>query len=141
MSVILKDRKSIRSFTILAVLAIFLGIYFSSKRIDYFYNFNINTVTRIEVQSGNSGEVTIVEDKEQMKQILDYLDTLSFRRKFSLPKSGWSYKISMYHGEGRLISMILKGNSECEIDGTKYSIHSDSDADFNDLYQSFIKVP
>lgn len=135
----MKDRKSLRSFAILAALAIILGIYFSSKRIDYFYHFDLNSVTKIEIQSG--GEVTILEDKEQMKQILDYLDTLSFRRKISLPKSGWSYRITMYHGKGRLLRLIFKGNSECEIDDTKYSIRSDSNADINELYQSLIKLP
>jgi hypothetical protein len=136
----LKYKKSIRLFVILAVFAILFGVYFSSKRIEYFYNFQLDTVTRIEVQSGNSGEVMVVEDVDQMRQILDYLDTLSFRRKFSLPMSGWSYKISMYHGEGMLLSMILKGNSECVIDGTKYSIHSGTNADIYELYQSILNT-
>ena len=64
-------------------------------------NLDPNEVMEIVVFSGNSGNTTHIEDKEQIQHIIDNLNDVEVKRsRLSAGYSGYSFKVTIYLSDG-----------------------------------------
>ena len=74
----------------------------------------------------DAGETMTVTNQADIDKILDYMDNITFRRKFVLPRGGWSYSFDFNHYGDSLGHFVFAGSSG-SIDSKDYS-YKDSNA-------------
>ena len=101
---------------ILVMLCIFVLAGCSASGI----SFDIGTADRIELRSGNDGNMIKVTEPDDIKHITDNINSLSFSKAGSSKDyGGWSYSLKWYDSENKIMEEITV-MSEYQIDYKNY---------------------
>ena len=85
--------------------------------------FDIGEAGRIELRSGTDGTAVEITDTEDIKQITDGINALTFRKGgSSKDHSGWSYSLKWYDPEGTLMEeIVVMSGQQIDHNGYFYS--------------------
>ena len=113
----MKKPLKIAIYSAIGICALLLLIFFRKRDFDSFVT--AADVNRIEVMA-EGGDTMTVTNQTDIATILAYMDNITYRRKFVLPRGGWSYTISFYH-YGDLLGHFMFAGSYAAIDRKDYS--------------------
>ena len=128
---------------VVLIACILVAIFISNgkRNINDFYKINYDQVNKVDIINGNNGDITTVENKETISQILAYLSSLSIIRTYDKESSGWSYRFSIYENNIEKLNITFLGNDFCKIDGIKYKIEKKTDITIDELYEKAKTAP
>lgn len=108
---------------------------FSEKTITSFFDNDIKKIDKIEIMDGNNGKIINVDDKKVTRDICEYLSKLKLRKFLEPPCGGWSYRFTIYENKKEKIDITFRGDTDCEINGTKYKIEKSTSLAINSLFE------
>lgn len=120
-----------KAIVIVAVaLLVALGIYFFPQKV------NVGESAKIELRDGSNGHSVVLTDAEDIAQITENINQLSFvRNGLTAGTGGWSYWLIWYDAQGNEIeSLVLCGDNTIRGDSFFYrSINGRFETEFLDM--------
>lgn len=132
-----------RTLIVLLILLVAIGAYYllrtfvMGNSITSFYTNDPKKITKVEIMSGNTGEIKTITSQEEIKTITDYLSGLKFIRRYPADSTGWVYRVTAYTGDKELVRITDKGNV-FSINDKSYEVKSSKDSSLNDLLDGFM---
>jgi hypothetical protein len=93
-------------------------------------SFEIPSAAKVELRSGNTGNIVEVIDADSIEQITNNINFLRYEKgNSSNDYTGWSYSIKWYNTDGSLIEeIVILGNQAIDCDEKFYTV-SDGNID------------
>ena len=130
---------------ILIVLLLFISVctvgfviykYTKKVPITKFFENDINKITEIQITNGNTGNVEIITDKNQIKKISQFLSTTKLQKN-SKNSSGWLYSLVFYSNDTNLIEIVDMG-SRYSINGETYTVTSTNNTSLHEIIDEIL---
>ena len=130
---------------ILIVLLLFISVctvgfviykYTKKVPITKFFENDTNKITEIQITNGNTGNVEIITDKNQIKKISQFLSTTKLQKN-SKNSSGWLYSLVFYSNDTNLIEIVDMG-SRYSINGETYTVTSTNNTSLHEIIDEIL---
>ncbi len=128
----MKKPLKIAMYSAMGICALLLLIFFRKRDFDSFVT--AADVNNIEVMA-EGGDTMTVTNQADIDKILDYMDNITYRRKFVLPRGGWSYRFSFYN-YGDLLGSFMFAGSYADIDRKDYSYKDSNNTTMEEMLNS-----
>ena len=94
---------------ILFVLLLIIINHFIPK---YIFHYDESCVKRVIILNGKTGYTSDISDVDRIHELIQYLNSTSFKRNGFIPIKGFSYKIYLYDYDNKRIDcIILRGSN------------------------------
>ncbi|WDV45305.1 hypothetical protein PV797_17510 [Clostridiaceae bacterium M8S5] len=95
--------------TIIVLILLVAGLFFVGRKFEITGDYS-----RIDIQSGNTGEIVTIEDQKRIKDIIENLNHMKFKKHsfFIIPTMGYTYNVKFYNGETEKMQIIIKNKNE-----------------------------
>lgn len=116
-----KQKKIIQRIVTTIVLLLFINaISYMPKKIT---NIDYEEVALIKIQNGNTGELLEIVDKDDIKHIIENLNSVTFKKdKFIAFNIGYSYKTDIYNDKNNFLKgLIINSDSVISYNGYSYN--------------------
>ena len=115
-------------------------IFFIGRPMSVYYN--EDEIDKIEIMSGNTGEVVEIKDMNGIKQMLDQISNTRVRKKvFQEASDGWAYSLTFY-SENKVITNIRGITSiKCSINQSRYTMSRSVGINLIDIIDAHFKSP
>ncbi|MDO5520080.1 MAG: hypothetical protein Q4G58_06270 [bacterium] len=137
------NRKYIKYIFIVLLLFIsvstvgFVNYKYTKKvPITKFFENDANKITEIQITNGNTGNVEIITDKNQIEKLSQFLSTIKLQKN-SKESSGWLYALEFYSNDTKLIEIVDMG-SRYSINGEKYTVISSNNTSLNEIIDEML---
>lgn len=87
-------------------------------------SFEIPSAAKVELRSGNTGNIVEITDADNIEQITNNINSLRYEKvNSSNDYTGWSYSIKWYNTDGSLIEeIVILGNQAIDYEEKFYSV-------------------
>ena len=130
----MRDKKKIILGVSVCVVIVVLLVLFIPKKSVFFYNNNAESIEKITMMNGNTGDIIYVSS-EDYEYVLSYLDDYTFTPDyFRKTKDGWGYRFTIT-SSGKKVDMFFTGIN-VEIDGVKYKCTNSSGTSLDEIWEN-----
>lgn len=124
-------KKSIIVVVVCVVVAVLVALIVP-KKVDFFYNNDVDKIDSVMMMSGNTGE-QIYADEDELQMIADYLEGCTFVPNYFKPASyGWNYRF-VVKADGKVVDFVFIGDN-CSIDNVDYKYKNKSGITLKEIW-------
>ncbi|WP_345239462.1 hypothetical protein [Pontibacillus salipaludis] len=89
-------------------ILVLMGCGLETKPLEELYEGDLSHITRVEIMSGETGEVRTIQDKEKVRLFLDEVKNIQFiPQENQEERSGFRYSVNLYKGNGKTFGFSM----------------------------------
>lgn len=91
---------------------------------DEFCKLSTDTTSRVIIVNGSNGMTTMEDNQDTVKELIDMLNNITYKKVNNEPSTGWSYAVTLFAGDEEITKVTFISDELCHIDGIAYQINS-----------------
>ena len=92
-------------------------------------------VNQITIMSGSNGNTMNITKEEEINQILNYMDNITYQRKFAEDRTGWNYRFIFNQNDQPLADFVFQGDL-VDINHKDYSVKDSNTITMDELVKA-----